>query len=62
MVWAALNLATFCAAVSLTDDPPAGSLKGGFGCLALRGRACVLGLEEGEKVFEAAERSELGFE
>ena len=61
-VWAALNLATFCAGVSVgVDGPPEGPGELGE-ALAFRERGCDRGCEDGEKVFEAADRRELGLE
>lgn len=61
--WAALNLATFCAGVSIVaEGPPEGPGEAGD-ALAFRGRGCDWGYEDdGENVLEAAERRELGLE
>jgi len=61
--WAALNLATFCAAVSVVAEGPPEGPGEGEEALAFRGRGCDPGYDDdGENVFEAAERRELGLE
>ena len=59
---AARSLATFCAGVSAEPKGlPEGPKEDG-GCCLLRGKACVCGYEDGEKVFEAADRRVAGLE